>query len=130
MNDILELQESMLKLPQVDIKTEHNYLNGAYARTITIPKGVVLVGAKHLTRHSFIVSKGTCVINDGDNPVELKAPYHGITEIGTKRSIFALTETVFTTIHITTETDLKKLEQLIIEPEGKSIANNGRRVLT
>ncbi|MCP4473423.1 MAG: hypothetical protein GY821_02400 [Gammaproteobacteria bacterium] len=121
---ILELQNAMLKEPQVDIETTHVFSNGVYLRGITIPEGVVIVGAEHLTDHSFIVSKGSCIINDGKEKLHIQAPYHGLTKAGTKRSIYATTDTVFTTFHITDETDIFKIEKQIIKPEGLEIQNN------
>ncbi len=125
---ILELQEAILKEPQVDIETTHVFSNGLYLRGITIPEGVVIVGAEHLTDHSFIVSKGSCIINDGKEKLHIQAPYHGLTKAGTKRSIYATTDTVFTTFHITDETDIFKIEKQIIKPESNKVINNEGRL--
>ena len=124
--NIKDLQEEMLKMNQVEVSTVHRFAEGIYSREITIPEGVCLVGAKHRTQHMFIVSKGNCLFNQG---VEIEAPYQGVTEIGTKRAIMALTETVMTTFHVTDETDIEEIERTIIEDEGLKIQNNSSRRL-
>ena len=129
MNSIIKLQNKMLSGPQVHIPTVHRFSKGIYSREITIPAGVCLVGAKHLTQHFFVISQGNCVINDGDSKKLYRAPYQGITAPGTKRAITALSETVFTTFHVTDETDIDKIECDIIEDEGLKIQNNSGGML-
>lgn len=126
MNNVSKLQSAMLEYEQVDIKTRHQFTDGCYAREITIPAGVLLVGAKHLTEHFFVISKGKIMINNG---VVLEAPYTGITLPGTKRAIEALEETVMTTFHVTRETNIEEIEKAIIDPEGLKIANNPKEAL-
>ncbi len=123
-----ELQDAMLKMPQAEIKTEHSFCNGIYSRKITIPKGVSLVGARHKTQFFMIISQGECIIRDGKTTERIKAPYQGVSEIGAKRAIYAVEETILTTFHPTYKTDIALIEKDIIEPEGKAIANNGGRV--
>jgi len=72
----------------------------------------------------MVVSKGKCLIVDGDKSLEVIAPCTLISEVGAKRAIYAETETVLTTFHPTNETDIKKIEADIIEPEGLKIMNN------
>ena len=119
----------MLGMDQVEIATVHRFTDGIYAREITIPEGVCLVGARHKTRHFFIVSQGECIINDGYNITTLEAPYMGITEPGTKRAITALYDTVFTTFHVTDKTDVDEIEADIIDDEGLKIQNNPQKVI-
>lgn len=123
---VYALQEAVRKAEQVEIKTRHLFCNGCYAREITIPAGVVIVGAKHKTEHFHVISAGRCIINMGDEHKEYAAPYTGITAVGTKRAIYAIEETVFTTFHPTTETNIETIESQIIESEGLKIANNPR----
>ncbi len=120
----------MLDMPQVDIETKHTFCDGVYSREIIIPAGVCLVGAKHKTNHFYVVSKGLCCVSIDDVKTTIKAPHTGITEPGTKRVIYAIEDTVFTTFHPTKETDIDKIEALIIEPEGLKIANNPQELLT
>lgn len=127
---IKELQDLMLKEPQFDVLTEHFFTDDAYARQITIPKGILVMGATHKTKHFFMVSKGSCVVNDGSGKFTITAPYIGITEKGTKRAIYALEDCVWTTFHVTTKTDLDEIENDIIEYEGLRVCNSKKRLLT
>ncbi len=129
MSNILELQKEMRSMPQVEINTIHRFTDGVYSREITIPAGVSLVGAKHLTEHFYVISKGECVFSDNTSQEALSAPYHGTTSPGTKRAIYALTDTIITTFHATNETDINKIESDIIEPEGLKIQNNPKERL-
>lgn len=111
-------------MPQVEIETTHTFINGVYARQITIPAGVCIVGAKHKTEHPYLISKGKCwVVNKGEREL-IDAPHSGVTTPGSKRAITAIEDTVFTTFHPTNETDINKIEADIIEPEGLKITNN------
>lgn len=123
------LQKAMLEQPQVKVETNHAFMNGIYARQIIIPAGVVIVGAKHKTEHPYLISKGKCYIINNGKREYFEAPYNGITKPGSKRAIYAIEDTVFTTFHPTEETDIKKIESEIIEPEGLQIANNPVEVI-
>lgn len=118
---IRRLEDDIRKLPQADIPTEHTFGPGFYARTITIPAGGTLTGKIHATEHIFIVSKGdiTLVTGEGGSLVRkrVQAPYQAVCAPGVKRAGYAHTEVVCTNVHITPETNLDKLEALLIAPE-------------
>ena len=116
-SDILKLQAMMIKAPQKDIEVFHQFTPGLYSRTIIIPAGVCLVGALHKTEHQFVVSAGRCICVIHNDREEMTAPHFGVTYPGTKRVIYAMEETVFTTFHPTNETDLKVIEAMLLEPE-------------
>ena len=44
----------------------------------------------------------------------LKAPLSMISKAGTKRIVYALEDTVWITVHATNETDLEKIEEVVI----------------
>jgi hypothetical protein len=115
---LVQLERELMKLPQADIQTAHTFGPGFYARTITIPAGVVLTGKVHATEHLFIVSKGDITLVTEDGRKRVQAPYQAVCRAGTKRAGYAHTEVVCTNVHITTETDLDKLEAELIEPEA------------
>ena len=43
---LIELKEEMLKLPQLDLKTEHLIHGGMYFRSLELKQGTVLLGAR------------------------------------------------------------------------------------
>lgn len=112
---IERLEHEMLKMPQVEIKTEHTFGPGFYARTITIPAGTVLTGKVHRTEHIFMVVKGDITLITEEGRVRVQGGYQTISKPGTKRAGYAHTEVVCTNVHITEEKDLVKLEQQLIE---------------
>jgi hypothetical protein len=118
------LEALMLREPQVEIEPVHHFAHGLYAREITIKAGTLLTGKIHRTEHLNIISKGRIVVLTEDGMREVAAPFTMISRPGTKRVGFALEDTVWTTIHATTERDLSKLELELIAPtraalEGK-----------
>lgn len=120
---IQRLEDSLRKMPQADIPTEHTFGPGFYARTITIPAGCTLTGKVHATEHLFIVSKGEILLATEDGAQHVRAPFQAVCRPGMKRAGHALTEVVCTNIHITTETDLLRLEAALIVPELEAPAS-------
>lgn len=110
------LEEELLKHPQVEIPPRHYFAAGLYAREITIPAGTMLTGKIHRTEHLNIISKGDITVWTEDGMKRLQAPFCLVSRPGTKRVGYAHTDTVWTTIHATTETDLEALEHELIEP--------------
>jgi hypothetical protein len=85
--------------------------NGVYAREITIPEGVALVGKIHLTEQLNIVSKGKIRVATEEGVRTITAPCTFISPAGTKRAGYALEETVWTVLlatELTTEEDITK----------------------
>jgi len=115
---IEELQEAMLKESQEDLLTLHNFTDNMYARTIVVPANVCLVGAKHKTNHFLIISKGSgwIITNEGE-PEHYSAPKMIESKAGDKRVIYAEHDTILTTFHVTDETDIDKIGELILESE-------------
>lgn len=101
----MALQEAVQALPQVEFVKRHHFAQGVYARELTIPKGVVLVGAVHLQSQINIISKGDISVMTGTEVVRIKAPFTLVTPAGVKRAGYAHEETVWTTILGTEETD-------------------------
>jgi hypothetical protein len=110
------LETLMLREPQVEIEPVNYFASGLYAREITIKAGTLLTGKIHRTEHLNIVSKGRIIVWTEDGMREVAAPFTMVSRPGTKRVGYALEDTVWTTIHATTETDLVKLEAELIAP--------------
>ena len=109
------LQEAVGTLPEVDCPLQHVFAPGAYARTIFIPAGTVIVGKIHKHAHLNILSQGVVLVTtetEGDR--QLVGPLTMVSPPGTKRAVHALTDVVWTTIHLTNETDLTKIEDEVI----------------
>jgi hypothetical protein len=51
-------------------------------------------------------------VYDGEKIVTYTAPYQGITKPGTKRILYNHTDVIWTTFHVSEETDVEKLEEV------------------
>lgn len=116
--DIIKLQKAIsMSDMQIDLKNTHHFSDGLYARELFIPAGVVLVGARHLTTHMYMVIKGKCRVSSEFGNLEITAPFIGETLPSTKRVIYAETDCVWITFHPTELTDVEEIEKAILEPE-------------
>jgi len=115
---VQQLEACMRSMPQIDIEPRHTFGPGFYARTITIPAGATLTGKVHATEHIFILSRGELSVATEDGVQRIKAPFQMVCRPGLKRAGYAHTEVECTNVHITTETDLVRLEADLIEPEA------------
>lgn len=118
---ILHLQETMREQPQVDCPVKHTFAPGVYAREILLPKGSVVVGKIHKHAHLNIISKGRASVMTEFGPMEIEAPHTFVSQPGTKRAVVALEDVVWTTIHLTDETDLDKIEDQIIAKDYEEL---------
>lgn len=110
------IESDMRAMPdaQIEIPVEHTFGPGFYARTVTIPAGATVVGKVHATEHIFMVVKGDITLVTDGARRRVQAPFQMVCAPGVKRAGHAHTECVCTNIHITTETDLDKLEAALI----------------
>lgn len=91
-----------------------------YAREMLIPKGTLIIGKIHRHQHLNIISKGKVVVYTEFGEKHLEAPITFVSEIGLKRSVYALEDTLWTTIHLTEfvgEENLGKIEEEVISPD-------------
>jgi hypothetical protein len=101
-------------LTEPDCPLAHTFAPGAYARTILIPQDTLLVGKIHRHAHLNMLMQGTVSVATEEGPVLLQAPKIMVSKAGTKRVVYAHTEVIWTTVHLTEDTDLEKIEEHII----------------
>ena len=111
------LQREMLQLDQVEVPVRHYYANGFYAREMQVLAGVTLVGKIHKSEHLCIIQKGKVKIVSEEFNDTVTGPFTYVSQPGAKRAMHVLEDLVFTTVHMTDETDLDVLEDLLIESE-------------
>jgi len=91
-----------------------------YAREMFIPKGTLIIGKIHRHQHLNIISKGKVVVYTEFGEKHLEGPVTFVSEIGLKRSVYAVEDTLWTTIHLTQfvgEENLGNIEQEVIAPD-------------
>lgn len=124
--EMYELEEKLLQLPQADFQLINRFANGLYARQVTIAKGCLLTSKIHLKEHfAFILTGDISVWTDQDYQ-RIKAPQILITQPGTKRVLLAHEETVWVTVHATSATDVEGAERELVGNEP-SMINRARQ---
>ena len=87
-------------MEQAELPLKHSFAPGVYAREMEIPAGTLLIGKIHKHRHHNFLMKGSIIVLTETNGVELlQAPLMIVSEEGTQRIGYAITDTVWTTIH-------------------------------
>lgn len=81
-----------------------------------MPAGLVVIGKIHKTGHLNIIERGSVsIINDDHSKTILRAPLTFVSKAGVQKVLYIHEDTIWKTIHVTVETDLVKLEELLIE---------------
>ena len=112
---ILAVEGKMRELPgQMEIEPIHHFSKGIYARELRIPAGTLLTGKIHKFENLNIISQGDISVFTEEGVKRIQAPCTLVSPPGTKRIGYAHTDTVWTTIHATEETDLQALESELI----------------
>ena len=101
----------------------HHFSKGVNAREMTIKAGHIIVGKIHKTAHLNIISKGDITVTTQFGTNRYQAPFTFVSAVGTQRAVFAHSDTVWTTIHPTTETDIEKIENEIIAKSYDELPN-------
>lgn len=114
---IVELEHAIRdQLAPVPYDTIHTHAPGLYIRTVRMPAGAVATGRVHTTEHIFIVTKGEMTVASENDVQRVAAGFQCVSKPGTKRAVFCHTDVECSNVHITTETDLAKLEASLVEP--------------
>ena len=90
---------------------KHSFADGQYIRAITMPEGMVIATKIHNQNHPFFVMKGKCSVYSEKGTEIIEAPYHGITDSGTKRLLYIPEECVWVTVHCTDKLTLAEVEE-------------------
>ena len=108
---VFAFEDEMKKQPQVEMRLEHYFAPGIYARELHIPAGVMLTGKIHKYPQLNILSKGRIKVLTDNGVVDVEAPFTVVSPAGTKRIALAVTDCVWTTILQTDETDPAIIEK-------------------
>lgn len=123
---VVKLQEEMLKLPQVELTTDHYFCNGMYARRIFSKASTLIVGKRHKTEHFYMVLTGCVQVNINDQIVTLDADKDGPQilncPIGTKRAVYVIRDSWRLNVHLNLNNvqELEELENNLVEEDKSS----------
>jgi len=123
-NDGIDALEKLMlnDLPPALEKLTHTFTPGLYSRTWEADAGTIWVSRIHRTRHQFVILEGfLSVWVDGKETV-YEAPFHGITEPGTRRILYIHEKTKWVTFHANpNELNEDEIVELITEPHENSL---------
>ena len=111
---IEEAMSSMDATPIESFPLRHHFANGMYGREMFMPAGTLITGRIKKDEHISIISQGEVYEATEHGAQHIKAPHTFVSAPGTKRLVYCLQDTVWTTIHRTDETDLLKLDNELI----------------
>jgi len=114
---IKKFESELSKFPQIEIKEKNYFSDGIYAREITIPAGVIVIGKKHKTQHLNFLTKGKIVVLTENGMEELTAPLTLVSEEGIKRVGLSIEETIWITVHPNADNcrDTNEIELRVID---------------
>lgn len=102
--------------PQVECPLRHFFAPGVYLREIFMPAGSIVIGKVHKTEHFNILQKGRVSLFSAEKPREIiEGPATFISAPGIQKVLYIHEDTTWSTVHITEERDLEKLERALIE---------------
>jgi len=108
------IEESEHALTSESCPVQHFFAPGCYAREMTMPEGMFIVGAIHKYSHVNILSKGRVRVLTELGCEEFSAPRTFISEPGIKRTVLVLEDAVWTTVHPTNSTDVAEIEREVL----------------
>ena len=102
-------------MPQVECPEENFFGPNVYIKQVTMPAGSVIIGKSHKIEHICNMISGRMILVDSNgDKKELIAPMTFVAPKG--RKVAYIVETVvFQNIFSTNETDLDKLENMIVD---------------
>lgn len=123
------LQSELSKLPQYEPETKHYFHGGMYCREVFRHAGVLVVGAVHKKEHFYLIVSGTVAITDGEGNVqEVTGPHLFQSKPGTKRAVYAITDTLCMTFHAIEATTVEEAEAELVEVDPDSMYSLGNQV--
>ena len=122
------LQSEMVKLPQMELETEHYFSGGMYCRKLIRPAGTLIVGKVHLKDHFFLCAKGEIIAWSEGGMKHLYAGDIICSKPGTKRVTLAVTDAIGITFHKTNKTNLDKIEKELIEPDELALFDSSNNL--
>jgi hypothetical protein len=112
--EILQIEQEILKMPQVDLPLMHYLIPGVYVRRMSIPAGTILTGKIHNFESIAILAEGTLRIADNEHAHRISAPHVLVDKPGIKRLGFAETDVTFLTVHSIKNQSIADIENELV----------------
>lgn len=109
------VEKAMLNMDgQVELPVTHHFHGGVYIREVFIPAGTLVMGHAHKGETLNNMVMGKMLLATADGPVEVTGPKTFVTPPG-RKIVYALEDTIFQNVFATDETDVEKIESLVID---------------
>ena len=125
---IERLQAEMVKMPQLELQTEHFFSPGMYCRRVYRPAGTLIVGKVHKQPHFFLCAKGEIIAWTENGMKKMQAGDVIESKAGTKRVTMATMDSIGITIHKTDKTDLDEIEAELVEPDEMALFDSSNKL--
>jgi hypothetical protein len=113
--DKAELERKLLPIGDLQCELVHLFAPGVYIRGIHMPAGAWVLGHEHKTEHFNIVLTGKAnVVMDGKKVEEISAPAIFKSGPGVRKLLFIVEDMHWLTVHPTDETNVAKLEDMLV----------------
>jgi hypothetical protein len=101
---VRQLETMVGAMPQIEIRTDHVFHAGVYARTVLVPAGAVITGVL-IKIPTILIVNGDAIVHTEGGPIELHG-YHVLqAAAGRKQALVALTDTHLTMIFASDASD-------------------------
>ena len=108
------LEAFLMDAPQTECPVTHTFAPGVYLREIFMPADTIVVGHEHKTEHVNIVLSGRALVTIDGKTEEIVGGDTFVSKAGVQKALLIVEDMLWVTVHPTEETDLKKLENLLI----------------
>lgn len=107
--NMYKLHKAMEQLPQIQIETTHTLHAGLYARTVHVPRGVLVMGVL-IARATLLIVHGHATVIMGDRATEINGHAELRGAGGRKQAALAHSETYFTMVFPTDAATVEEAE--------------------
>jgi len=123
------LESLMIDGEQIECPVTHYFGPGVYFREMSAPAGALIVGHRHRFECVNELLRGkVALLKDGGAVDVVEAPFRFVSAPGRKIG-FVIEDMVWRNVHATDETDLDRLESLLIEKSPLFLAHEQARQL-
>ena len=127
--DVERMQALLLERLPYQPVTRHHFHGGMYCREVWRCAGVMVVGNVHRKEHFYLIAQGTVLISGGgQEPKRVTGPALLLSMPGTKRAVYAETDTLCMTFHRTDATTVEDAEKELVEDDPTSQYGPGNQL--
>jgi hypothetical protein len=118
---LVNLQNDFKNHKQAELPLMHEFTPGLYVRSILMPAGSWVIGKTHKTEHFNFVRTGLAwLMIDGKVSV-VRGGDLFVSPAGCKKVLRIIEDMVWSTTHVTEETDLEKLEEIHVYTDEEEL---------